>query len=185
MLAGIMIGSLFSALVSFVKFVADSESQLPAITYWLMGSLASASYKTLLLGAPFIIVGIFVLYLLRWRLNILMLSEDEAKSSGTNIKLLRTITIIAATMVTGSCVSMCGQVGWVGLIIPHMCRMKFGNNHLSLVPASISIGAVFMVIVDTIARSLVATEIPISILTAIVGAPFFITLMRRSGGWQL
>ena len=177
-LAGIMIGSLFSALVSFVKFVADSESQLPAITYWLMGSLASASYKTLLLGAPFIIVGIFVLYLLRWRLNILMLSEDEAKSSGTNIKLLRTITIIAATMVTGSCVSMCGQVGWVGLIIPHMCRMKFGNNHLSLVPASISIGAVFMVIVDTIARSLVATEIPISILTAIVGAPFFITLMR-------
>ena len=184
-LAGIMIGSLFSALVSFVKFVADSESQLPAITYWLMGSLSSASYKTLLLGAPFIIVGIFVLYLLRWRLNILMLSEDEAKSSGTNIKLLRTITIIAATLVTGSCVSMCGQVGWVGLIIPHMCRMKFGNNHLSLVPASISIGAVFMVIVDTIARSLVATEIPISILTAIVGAPFFIILMRRSGGWQL
>ena len=184
-LAGIMIGSLFSALVSFTKFVADSESQLPAITYWLMGSLSSASYKTLMLGAPFIIVGIFVLYLLRWRLNILMLSEDEAKSSGTNIKLLRTITIIAATMMTGSCVSMCGQVGWVGLIIPHMCRMKFGNNHLSLIPASISIGAVFMVIVDTIARSLVATEIPISILTAIVGAPFFITLMRRSGGWQL
>ena len=184
-LAGIMIGSLFSALVSFTKFVADSESQLPAITYWLMGSLSSASYKTLMLGAPFIIVGIFILYLLRWRLNILMLSEDEAKSSGTNIKLLRTITIIAATMMTGSCVSMCGQVGWVGLIIPHMCRMKFGNNHLSLIPASISIGAVFMVIVDTIARSLVATEIPISILTAIVGAPFFITLMRRSGGWQL
>ena len=169
-LAGIMIGSLFSALVSFTKFVADSES---------------ASYKTLMLGAPFIIVGIFILYLLRWRLNILMLSEDEAKSSGTNIKLLRTITIIAATMMTGSCVSMCGQVGWVGLIIPHMCRMKFGNNHLSLIPASISIGAVFMVIVDTIARSLVATEIPISILTAIVGAPFFITLMRRSGGWKL
>ena len=184
-LAGIMIGSLFSALVSFVKFVADSEQQLPAITYWLMGSLGSASYSTLSLGAPFIIVGIFVLFLLRWRLNILMLSEDEARASGTNINLLRGITIIAATMVTASCVSMCGQVGWVGLIIPHICRMKFGNNHLSLVPASISIGAVFMVIVDTIARSLVATEIPISILTAIIGAPFFITLMRKSGGWQL
>lgn len=184
-LAGIMIGSLFSALVSFVKFVADSEQQLPAITYWLMGSLGSASYSTLSLGAPFIIVGIFVLFLLRWRLNILMLSEDEARASGTNVNLLRGITIIAATMVTASCVSMCGQVGWVGLIIPHICRMKFGNNHLSLVPASISIGAVFMVIVDTIARSLVATEIPISILTAIIGAPFFITLMRKSGGWQL
>lgn len=184
-LAGIMIGSLFSALVSFVKFVADTETQLPAITYWLMGSLSTASYETLFLGAPFILVGIIALYLLRWRLNILMLSDDEAKSSGTNINLIRTITIIAATMITGSCVSMCGQVGWVGLIIPHMCRMKFGNNHIALVPASISIGAIFMVIVDTIARSLVATEIPISILTAIIGAPFFITLMRRSGGWQL
>lgn len=184
-LAGIMIGSLFSALVSFVKFVADTETQLPAITYWLMGSLSTASYETLFLGAPFILVGMIALYLLRWRLNILMLSDDEAKSSGTNINLIRTITIIAATMITGSCVSMCGQVGWVGLIIPHMCRMKFGNNHIALVPASISIGAIFMVIVDTIARSLVATEIPISILTAIIGAPFFITLMRRSGGWQL
>lgn len=184
-LAGIMIGSLFSALVSFVKFVADTETQLPAITYWLMGSLSTASYETLFLGAPFILIGLIALYLLRWRLNILMLSDDEAKSSGTNINLIRTITIIAATMITGSCVSMCGQVGWVGLIIPHMCRMKFGNNHIALVPASISIGAIFMVIVDTIARSLVATEIPISILTAIIGAPFFITLMRRSGGWQL
>ncbi|MHC1721521.1 MAG: FecCD family ABC transporter permease [Clostridiaceae bacterium] len=184
-LAGIMIGSLFTALVSLVKYVADVESQLPAITYWLMGSLNSASMDSLALGAPLIITGILVLFVLRWRLNILPLSEDEAKATGTNIRFLRSVTIVSATAITASCVSMCGQVGWVGLLIPHMCRMKFGNNHMSLLPASISVGAAFMVIVDTLARSASAAEIPISILTAIIGAPFFIILMRRSGGWQL
>jgi iron complex transport system permease protein len=184
-LAGIMIGSLFTALVSLVKYTSDTESQLPAITYWLMGSLNSANFNSLMLGAPLIIIGIFVLSLLRWRLNILPLSEDEAKATGTNIRFLRIVTVICATAITSSCVSMCGQVGWVGLIIPHICRMKFGNNHLSLLPASISVGATFMVIVDTIARSVSASEIPISILTAIIGAPFFIILMRRSGGWHL
>lgn len=184
-LAGIMIGSLFSALVSLVKFSADTESQLPAITYWLMGSLDSASYSSLALGAPMIIIGIAILFVLRWRMNILPLSDDEARASGTNIRLLRGVTVICATAITASCVSMCGQVGWVGLLVPHMCRMKFGNNHLSLLPASISFGAVFMIIVDTVARSVSAAEIPISILTAIIGAPFFIILMRKSGGWSL
>lgn len=184
-LSGIMMGSLFNALVSLVKFVADEESQLPAITYWLMGSLGSAGYETLKLGAPPIIFGIMVLYLFRWKMNLLPLSDDEARSFGTNIRLLKGITIICATGITASCVSMCGQVGWVGLLIPHMCRMKFGSNHLSLLPASISLGATFMIIVDTVARSVVAAEIPVSILTAIIGAPFFIILMRRSGGWQL
>lgn len=184
-LSGIMMGSLFNALVSLVKFVADEESQLPAITYWLMGGLGSAGYETLKLGAPPIILGILILYLLRWRMNLLPLSDDEARSSGVNIGVLRGITIVCATGITASCVSMCGQVGWVGLLIPHMCRMKFGSNHLSLLPASISLGAVFMIIVDTFARSMAAAEIPVSILTAIIGAPFFIILMRRRGGWQL
>ena len=184
-LSGIMMGSLFNALVSLVKYVADAETQLPAITYWLMGGLNTAGYQSLKFGAPPIILGITVLYLIRWRMNLLPLSEDEAKSSGINIYVLRAITIVCATMITASCVSMCGQVGWVGLLIPHMCRMKFGSNHLSLIPASISLGAVFMVIVDTVARTMTAAEIPVSILTAIVGAPFFIILMRKSGGWQL
>ena len=184
-LSGIMISSLFSSLVSLVKFSADTESELPAITYWLMGSLDSASFKQLAFGAPLILIGILVLYLFRWRLNILPLSDDEAKASGTNINLLRAVTVICATAMTASCVSMCGQVGWVGLLVPHICRMKFGNNHLSLIPASISIGGVFLVIVDTLARTMTAAEIPISILTAIIGAPFFIILMRRSGGWSL
>ena len=128
-LSGIMMGSLFNALVSLVKFVADEESQLPAITYWLMGGLNSAGYETLKLGALPILIGIFILYLIRWRMNLLPLSEDEVKSSGVNIKVLRGITIVCATGITASCVSMCGQEGWVALLIPHMCRMKFGSNH--------------------------------------------------------
>ena len=184
-LAGIMMGSIFTALVSLVKFAADEESQLPAITYWLMGGMNNADYETLLLGAPPVIIGIAVLFAIRWRMNLLPLSEDEARSSGVNIGILRGVTVVCATMITASCVSMCGQVGWVGLLIPHICRMKFGSNHLSLLPASISFGAAFLILVDTVARSASAQEIPISILTAIIGAPFFILLMRKTGGWSL
>ena len=184
-LSGIMIGSLFSALVSLIKYVADEESKLPAITYWLMGGLDKANYRTLSLGAPVIIAGIAIFMLIRWRMNLLPLSDDEAKASGVNIRLLRAVCVAAATAITASAVSMCGQVGWVGLLIPHMCRMLFGNNHLSIVPASVSFGAVFMIIVDTLARSISAAEIPVSILTAVIGAPFFIVLMRRSGGWRI
>lgn len=184
-LAGLVISSLFSALVSFIKFVADTESQLPSITYWLMGSLRSASYQMIILGAPFILAGIIILFLLRWRMNVLPLSDDEAKATGTNLGLLRALTMLSATMITASAVSMCGQVGWVGLLVPHVCRMAFGSNTKTLVPASISLGAVFMVLIDTVARSLTASEIPISILTAIIGAPFFILLLRRTGGWSL
>ena len=183
-LSGIMMGSLFNALVSLVKYAADSESQLPAITYWLMGGLSGAGYHSLIFGTPPILLGIAVLFVIRWRMNLLPLSEEEAKSSGVNIYVLRAVTIVCATMITASCVSMCGQVGWVGLLIPHMCRMKFGSNHLSLIPASVSFGAVFMVVVDTVARTVTASEIPVSVLTAVIGAPFFIILMRKSGGWQ-
>lgn len=184
-LSGIMMGSLFTALVSLVKFVADEESQLPAITYWLMGGLQNAGYGTLALGAPPVLIGIGILWLLRWRLNLLPLSDDEARASGVNITALRAVTVVCATAITASCVSMCGQVGWVGLLVPHMCRMKFGSNHLSLLPAAVSTGAAFLIVVDTVARSATAQEIPISILTAIIGAPFFIMLMRRKGGWEL
>ena len=184
-LSGIMIGSLFSALVSLVKYLADAESQLPAITYWLMGGLDRADARTLLAGAVPVILGIVVLFLLRWRLNLLPLSEDEITASGVNVKLLRGAAAVCATLITASCVSMCGQVGWVGLLIPHMCRMVLGSDHASLIPASAGTGAAFLVIVDTVARSVSASEIPISILTAVIGAPFFILLMRRNGRWEL
>ncbi|MBO4420548.1 MAG: iron ABC transporter permease [Lachnospiraceae bacterium] len=177
-ISGIMVGALFSALVSLVKFLADAESQLPAITYWLMGSLSGTGYSKLALGAPVIIVGIIIIFLLRWRINLLALSEDELIASGTNVKLLRSLVVICATAMTASVISMCGQVGWVGLIVPHMCRLIWGQDNAKLIPASISIGAAFMVVVDTLARSISAAEIPVSILTAIVGAPFFISLLN-------
>lgn len=184
-LSGMVIASLFEAGISIIKFVADSESQLPAITYWLMGSLANTSYKSLMLGAPFIVVGIGIIFALRWKLNVLMLSEDEAKTMGVNIKVMRVVIALAATMITASCVSMCGQVGWVGLLIPHICRMLFGSNNQNIIPASISLGAVFLLIMDTVARSATAAEIPISILTAVIGAPFFIILLKKTGGANL
>jgi iron complex transport system permease protein len=184
-LAGIMMGSLFNAMVSLAKFMADEESQLPAITYWLMGGLNNAAFQTLIMGAPPIVAGILTMYLLRWRMNLLPLSEDEARSSGVNMNLLRGVIVICATLVTASCVSMCGQVGWVGLLIPHICRMALGSDNLVLVPASVSLGAVFMVLVDTAARSISPSEIPVSVLTAIIGAPVFIALLRKTGGWSL
>ena len=184
-LAGIMVGSLFSALVSLVKFTADSESQLPAITYFLMGTFSSSSFKKLAVGVFPVAAGILTMFLLRWRMNLLPYSEEEVRSFGVSLKTLRIITLAAATLATSASVAMCGQVGWIGLIVPHLCRMAFGNNHRSLLPASVSIGAAFMVIVDTLARSLTATEIPVSVLTAVIGAPFFLFLMRRKGGWSL
>lgn len=184
-LSGMVIAALFEAGISIIKFIADTESQLPAITYWLMGSLASISYSSLALGVPFILVGLVLIFAMRWKLNVLMLSEDEAKTMGINIKVMRVVIALAATMITASCVSMCGQVGWVGLLIPHICRMMFGSNNQHIIPASISLGAVFLLIMDTVARSATAAEIPISILTSVIGAPFFIALLKKTRGSNL
>jgi iron complex transport system permease protein len=181
-LGGILVGSLFTSLVSLVKFAADTESQLPAITYWLMGSFSAAGYDTLARGAPPILAGVVILWLLRWRLNLLPLSPDEARTSGVHIGRLRIVTVLCATGVTAAAVALCGQVGWVGLLIPHLCRLRVGGNHLALIPASSLIGAAFMIIVDTAARALTPAEIPVSILTALIGAPFFIILMRKNPG---
>lgn len=184
-LGGMIVSSLFSALISLVKLVADTDSKLPAITYWLMGSLSDATWYTVGFALPFILAGVVLLWAMRWRLNILPLSEDEIRASGSNVRLLRTLTALAGTIITAACVSTCGQVGWVGLLIPHICRMALGSDNLTLVPASVSLGAVFMVLVDTAARSLSPSEIPVSVLTAIIGAPVFIALLRRTGGWSL
>jgi len=181
-LAGMLISSLFSAGTSFIKLVADTQEALPAITYWLMGSMSSVTYKSLLFGVPFIIIGLVVIWALKWRLNILSLNEDEAKSMGMNIKMIRLLIIVASSLITASVISMCGQIGWVGLLIPHISRMLLGSNNKTVVPLSISFGAIFMAIIDTFARSASSAEIPISILTAIIGAPVFISLLRKTGG---
>lgn len=181
-LGGMVVSAMFQAFVSLAKYVADPQDKLPSITYWLMGSMSASTYQTLLMGSPFIIAGITIIFLLRWRLNILSLNEDEAKSMGMNIKVMRLWIIFSASLITASCVSMCGQVGWVGLLIPHVARMLMGSNNQTVIPVSISLGAVFMMIIDTFARSATAAEIPLSILTAVIGAPFFILLLRRTGG---
>jgi iron complex transport system permease protein len=144
--------------------------------------MSTVTYKSLAFGFPFIAIGLIVIWALKWRLNILSLNEDEAKSMGMNIKALRLFIIVASSLITASVISMCGQVGWVGLLIPHISRMLMGSNNRTVVPLSIGFGASFMVIIDTFARSASSAEIPLSILTAVIGAPFFIGLLRKSGG---
>lgn len=184
-LGGMVVSSLFQALVSLAKYVADPEADLPAITYWLMGSMSRATYQGLAVGIPLILLGVAVLFLLRWRLNILSLQEDETKALGIDVKKLRLIVMAAATLVTAACVSLCGQVGWVGLLIPHAARMLYGSDNRKIIPVSIGLGSAFMVAIDTASRAATAAEIPVSILTAIIGAPFFIILLRKTGGARL
>ena len=184
-LAGIIVGSLFQSLVSFVKFIADTDTQLPSITFFLMGSFQSVGKETLFISVPIVAICIFVIFILRWRINLLTLDGDVVKTMGVNITLLRITVIIAATIITAISIGMAGQVGWVGLIVPHFCRMLVGENHTRLVPFTISIGICFMLIIDTISRTMFAAEIPISVLTSIIGAPFFIYMLRSRGGVKL
>ncbi len=181
-LSGMVVGALFSALVSLVKFAADPQDVLPSITFWMMGAMTGATKASVLAGTPMIILGLIGLWLLRWRLNVTTLPADEAASLGIPVKRIRAAVIIFATMITASAVSMCGLIGWVGLLVPHAARMVFGANNRFVLPASMVMGALFMLVIDTIARTALQTEIPVSILTAVVGAPFFIYLLRRTGG---
>ena len=180
-LAGIMVGSLFSAGTSFVKLVADPSNQLPEITYWLMGSLSGATWKEVGMAVIPMVVGLVPLLLLRWRVNILTLGDDEARTMGVNAPRVRRIVIIAATLITAAAVSVSGMIGWVGLVIPHLSRKLVGNDYRHLLPASMLFGAAFLLAVDDVSRTLLATEIPIGILTAFIGAPFFIWLITRKG----
>lgn len=181
-LAGIIVSSLANALASLLKYTADPMDKLPQITYWLMGSFGRTSYKNLALAGPLILISMLVIYKMRWSLNLLSLSEDEARSLGINVKRTRLIFILAATLITASSVSICGQIGWIGLIIPHLVRLMVGSNNLYTLPLGISFGAGFMVLIEALSRTVSVIELPISILTAIIGAPIFIILMRRSGG---
>ncbi len=184
-LAGIIIGSLFQSLIALVKFVADTDTVLPSITYFLMGSFQSIGKETLYVSGPIIIICIIIIFLLRWRINLLTVDDEVVKTLGVNITSLRIVVIICATIITAISIAMAGQVGWVGLIVPHFCRKLVGENHMKLVPFTISIGISFMVIIDTIARSMFAAEIPISVLTSLIGAPFFIYMIRSRDGAKL
>ena len=184
-LGGMVVSSLFSALVSLIKYVADPNDVLPVITFWLMGSFSNSTIRSLYTGVPMIVLGMMVLYLMRYRMNALSLKEEEASSLGINVRQNRMIVIVASSLITASVVSMCGVVGWVGLLIPHISRMLFGNNHTKVIPGCIVFGALFMLIIDTVARCMYQAEIPVSILTAIIGAPVFLLLLRKTGGIEI
>ena len=181
LLAGIMVGSLFSACTSYIKLVADPTNQLPQITYWLMGSLSGTRMGTVRFAAVCMAVGLVPLLLLRWRMNLLTLSPDEARAMGAHTDRLRLAVILSSTVLTAAAVSVSGMIGWVGLVIPHLSRRIVGSDCRRLMPMSCLFGAAFLLLVDNMARCLTATEIPIGILTAFVGAPFFIYLMVKGG----
>ena len=178
-LIGMVVSSLFSAGTSFVKLIADPNNILPAITYFLMGSLAGCSFQDLHIIAVPMAISFATLLLVSWKLNILSLSEDEARSLGVNTRLLRSVAIGASTLMTASAVAVSGQIGWVGLIVPHMARRITGSNATYSLPASMLFGATFLIIVDNVSRTATTAEIPIGILTAFIGAPFFLYLILK------
>ena len=181
-LAGMVVSSLFSAGTSFIKLVADTQSQLPSITYWLMGSLSSIKAEDLRFLYKPVILGMAPLFLLRWRMNLLTAGEDEAKAMGVNTTALRLVIVVCATLLTASSVAVSGMIGWVGLVIPHFCRMIFGYDYRRLIPASALFGAAYLLIVDDIARLVTTGELPLGILTAFAGAPLFLYLLLSGGG---
>jgi iron complex transport system permease protein len=184
-LAGIVVGALAGAAISLLKILADPYDQLPAITFWLLGSLTSVRGVELWSVLPAVLIGLLPLVLLRWRINALSLGDEEARSLGIEAGRLRALVIASATLVTASVVAVAGVVGWVGLVIPHIARMLVGPNFERLLPAAMMMGAGYLVLVDTAARTIARIEIPLGILTAVLGAPFFLWLLwRGSHGWS-
>jgi iron complex transport system permease protein len=181
-LSGVVIGALAGACISLVKILADPYDQLPAITFWLLGSLAGVKTADLALVAPLVLAGLVPFVLLRWRIGVLALGDDEARSLGVDVARLRAAVILAATLMTASVVAVSGVIGWVGLMIPHIARMMVGPSFGRLLPAAMLLGASFMLLVDLLARSIARVETPLGILTAVLGAPFFLWLLARDRG---
>ena len=183
-LGGVVVGAMFSALISFLKYAADPYDELPAIVFWLMGSFSRANYDMILAAGIPMLIGFAGLFVLRWRLNILSMGEKEARSLGLNVSANRAVVIACATLATAAGVCVSGVIGWVGLVVPHMGRMITGNDNRYLVPVSFAAGACFMILVDTASRIISSSELPLSILTALIGGPFFVWLLRQTRGRQ-
>jgi iron complex transport system permease protein len=183
-LAGVVVGALAGSAISLLKVLADPYDQLPAITFWLLGSLAAIKLEDLTTTVPVAALGLVPLALLRWRINVLSLGDEEARALGVNAPRLRLVVIAAATLMTASVVAIAGIIGWVGLIMPHMARMIVGPNFDRLLPVAMILGAGYLLLVDTLARTIATVETPIGILTAFVGAPVFLWLLARGRtGW--
>jgi iron complex transport system permease protein len=179
-LAGIIIGTLFGAGVSLLTYLADPYDQLPAITFWLLGSLAATRPEDLWAALPSLLLGLIPLVLLRWRVNLMSLGDEEAQALGVDTRMVRLALIVSATLMSAAAVSLAGMVGWVGLVVPHLARMLVGPNYSRLLPASMVLGAGYLLLVDTLARTAAEIEIPLGVLNAVVGAPFFLWLLARS-----
>lgn len=178
-LSGVAISAFFNSLISGIKFIADPDEKLPEIVYWLMGSLASVTMDQIIMILIPLFIGFIILYLLRWQMNILAMGDEEAQSLGLNPSRMRLIIIVGCTLLTSAAVSISGIIGWIGMIIPHMARMIVGPNNKTLILASLSLGASFLLLIDNISRVVISIEIPIGILTAIIGVPIFLYLLRR------
>jgi iron complex transport system permease protein len=183
-LMGILVGSLFNSLTSLLKYVADPLDSLPAITFWLLGSLTSITWQNIPALLVITLAGLLFLWLIRWRLNILSLGDEEAKSLGVDPIHMKLMIILFATLMTAVAVSVSGVIGWVGLVIPHAGRLIVGPDHKRLLPVSVGLGAAFMILIDNVARTLLPGEIPLGVLTGLIGVPLLIVLLRRSHtGW--
>ncbi|MGI5837297.1 MAG: FecCD family ABC transporter permease [Chloroflexota bacterium] len=183
-LAGILIGTLFSSATTILKLLSDAQDKLPSIVYWMMGSLSQVSPRELPLAAIAMALALIPLYLVRWRLNVMAMGEDEAKSLGLDTNRLRLLVILCATAMTAAAVSISGLIGWVGLVIPHLCRLLVGPDHTKLLPASLLIGSAYLLLIDDLARGFTAIELPLGVLTSLIGAPFFIYILLNSRkGW--
>jgi iron complex transport system permease protein len=184
-LAGVVVGSLAGAAISLLKIMADPYDQLPAIVFWLLGSLSAIRKGEVWSAVPLVLIGLVPLVLLRWRINVLSLGDEEAKALGVEAGRLRLVVIAAATLMTASVVAISGVIGWVGLIIPHIARMAVGPSFDRLLPTTMLMGAGYLLLVDTLARTMARIEVPIGILTAIIGAPFFLWLLAKGReGWS-
>ena len=178
-LSGVAISAFFSALISAIKFIADPDDKLPEIVYWLMGSLAFLNLDKLIMIIVPIAIGMIILLALRWQMNLLAMGDEEAQSLGLNPTRVRLLIIAGCSLLTSVAVSVSGIIGWIGLVIPHMIRMIVGQDNRILIPASLSMGASFLLLIDNISRAVISIEIPIGILTAIIGVPIFLYLLKR------
>ena len=178
-LSGMVVATMFSSFLSLTKFVADPDSKLPAITFWLMGSLASVAPRDVATVSVPIALAAVPLFLMRWRLNVLSFGDEEARAMGVDTKKFRLVVILCSTLMTASAIAVCGMVGWVGLKVPHLARMLVGPNYARLLPVSLVLGGLYLLLVDDVARNICSVEIPLGILTSLIGAPFFLWLMSR------
>ncbi len=185
-LGGVIVSSVFSSLISLLKYVADPYNELPSIVFWMMGSLANASYKSIFISGVPILIGTAGLLMMRWRINVLSMGEIEAHSLGLNARVYQVLIVLFTSLATAGAVAVCGIISWIGLVIPHIGRMLVGNDNKDLIPVSFALGGVMLLSIDLLGRVITGGELPLNILTALIGGPFYIYLLRRTkvGVWS-